>query len=107
MDPLHRTELFLSFATTLYGVACLLKFRFTRANALVMLALFLAQFVYQGPIDLPPIGPGGGVDLPPIQCHLVVAWAYVVLAVAEVASHARELRIAEALRTTLRQMRRA
>jgi cation:H+ antiporter len=105
MDPLHRTELFLSFATTLYGVACLLKFRFTRGNAVVMLALFAAQFAYSGPIDLPRFGPGSGLDLPPIHCHLAVAWAYVVLAVAEVASHARELRIAEALRTTLRQMR--
>jgi cation:H+ antiporter len=107
MDPLHRTELFLSFATTLYGVACLLKFRFTRGNALAMVALFAAQFVYSGPIDLPRFGPGSGLDLPPIQCHLVVAWAYVLLAIAEVARNAREIRIGGALRTTLRRMRRA
>jgi cation:H+ antiporter len=107
MDPLHHTELFLSFATTLYGVACLLKFRFTRVNALVMLALFLAQFVYSGPIDLPRFGPGSGIDLPPIECHRLVAWAYVALAVAEVARHGRELRIGDALRATMRQMRRA
>ncbi|HET9594626.1 MAG TPA: hypothetical protein VFP65_03545 [Anaeromyxobacteraceae bacterium] len=107
MDPLHRTELFLSFATTLYGVACLLKFRFTRGNAVVMLALFAAQFAYSGPIDLPRFGPGSGLDLPPIECHLLVAWAYVAAAVAEVARNARDLRIAEAIRSTLRQMRRA
>jgi hypothetical protein len=107
MDPLHRTEIFLSFATTLYGVACLVKFRFTRVNAIIMLALFVLQFFYQGPIDLPRIGaPGTGFDLPPIQSHLAIAWAYVVLAVAEVSRHAGELRIREALRETFAAMRR-
>jgi len=106
MDPLHRVEIFLSFATTLYGVACLLKFRFTRGNALVMLALFLLQFFYEGPIDLPPVGPGNRLDLPPIANHLVVASAYVVLAVAEVVRHGRELHVGEALRHTFRRMRR-
>ncbi len=106
MDPLHRTELFLSFATTLYGVACLAKFRFTRVNAIVMLSLFVLQFFYQGPIDVPRIGPPGtGFDLPPIQSHLAVAWAYVVLAVAEVSRHADELRLGQALRATLAAMR--
>ncbi len=106
LDPLHRTEIFLSFATTLYGVACLLKFRFTRVNALVMLALFLLQFFYQGPIDLPRIGTQrNGFDLPPIECHLAIAWAYVFLAVAEVSRHGRELRIRDALRETFSAMR--
>ncbi len=106
MDPLHRTEIFLSFATTLYGVACVVKFRFTRVNAIIMLALFILQFFYQGPIDLPRIGaPGTGFDLPPIQSHLAIAWAYVVLAVAEVSRHAGELRIREALRETFAAMR--
>jgi cation:H+ antiporter len=104
MDPLHRTEIFLSFATTLYGVACLLKFRFTRTNALVMLALFLLQFAYKGPIDLPRFGPGSGFELPPIECHLAVAWAYVALAVAEVTRHGRELHVGTALRETWRRM---
>jgi cation:H+ antiporter len=107
MDPLHRVEIFLSFATTLYGVACLLKFRFTRGNALVMLALFLLQFFYEGPIDLPPVGPGSRFDLPPIANHLVVASAYVVLAVVEVVRHRRELHVGEALRDTFRRMRSA
>ncbi len=106
LDPLHKTEIFLSFATTLYGVACLLKFRFTRSNALVMVGLFGLQFVYKGPIDVPRIGtPGTGLDLPPIQCHLAVAWAYVILAAAEVARHGPRLRLREALRATLAEMR--
>jgi cation:H+ antiporter len=107
MDPLHRTELFLSFATTLYGVACLLKLRFTRANAAVMVVLFALQFFYKGPIDVPRIGSGWAVlDLPPIACHLAVAWVYVALAVAEVALHAREIRLGEALRGAVAAMRR-
>jgi cation:H+ antiporter len=102
MDPLHRTEIFLSFATTLYGFACLAKLRFTRVNALLMVALFFAQFVYSGPIDLPRFGPGEGFDLPPIQSHQVIAWTYVLLAVAEVSRHAGRLHFVSALRQTLR-----
>jgi cation:H+ antiporter len=106
MDPLHRTEIFLSFATTLYGVACLSKLYFTRVNALIMVALFALQFFYEGPIDVPPLGlPGSGFDLPPIESHLLVAWAYVVLAVAEVARHGRQLRVGAALREALGAMR--
>jgi len=106
MDPLHRTEIFLSFATTLFGVACLTKLYFTRTNALVMLALFVLQFFYKGPIDLPRIGPAhGGFDLPPIESHLLVAWAYVALAVAEVARHGRELRLGSALRQAMAALR--
>ncbi len=108
MDPLHKTEIFLSFATTLYGVACLLKFRFTRVNAIIMLALFALQFFYKGPIDVPRIGtPAHGFDLAPIESHLAIAWAYVFLAVAEVTRHGRELRVGDALRHTLAAMRRS
>ena len=106
LDPLHRTEIFLSFATTLYGVACLLKFRVTRVNAIIMLALFALQFFYSGPIDLPRIGTAVGFELPAIECHLAVAWAYVFLSVAEVSRHGREIRIREALRETFAAMRR-
>ena len=107
MDPLHRTEIFLSFATTLYGVACLLKFRFTRVNAILMVGLFFLQFFYKGPIDLPRIGSASGaLDVPSIECHTLVAWTYIVLAVAEVARHGRELRIVDAVRETLAAMRR-
>jgi cation:H+ antiporter len=105
MDPLHRVEIFLSFATTLYGVACLLKFRFTRVNALVMVALFGLQFLYKGPIDVPSLGPTG-FRVTPMESHLVIAWAYVILAVAEVSRHARELRVVEAAREALASMRR-
>jgi hypothetical protein len=102
MDPLHKTEIFLSFTTTLYGVACLLKFRFTRANAVVMISLFLVQFFYKGPIDLPGVG---GFDLAAISCHTLVAWAYVAAAVAEVVQHRREIRIGAALREVFAAMR--
>jgi cation:H+ antiporter len=105
MDPLHRTEIFLSFATTLYGVACLLKFRFTRVNALIMFGLFVLQFFYKGPIGVPSLV--GGFSLPPIESHVLVAWAYVFLSVAEVTRHGRELRIGVALRETLAAMRRS
>ncbi len=107
MDPLHRTEIFLSFATTLYGVACLLKFRFTRVNAVIMLALFVLQFFYKGPIDVPRLGTESfGLHVGPIEAHVAVAWAYVFLSVAEVTRHGRELRVGEALRHTLAAMRR-
>ena len=106
MDPLHRTEIFLSFATTLYGVACLAKLRFTRADAFLMLALFLIQFVYDGPIDVPRLGPkGAGFDIPPIGAHLAVGWAYVAMAVLQVIRYRHEIRLIAALRTTLRAMR--
>ena len=106
MDPLHRTEIFLSFATTLFGVACLSKLYFTRTNAIVMVALFALQFFYEGPIDVPHLGPAhGGIDLPPIESHLLVAWAYVALSVAEVARHARQLRLGSALREALAALR--
>ena len=103
MDPLHRTEIFLSFATTLYGFACLAKLRFTRANAVVMLGLFLAQFVYAGPIDLPALGPRGTFDLGPVQSHAAIAWTYVLLAVAEVSRHGTRIHFLAALRDTLRR----
>jgi cation:H+ antiporter len=101
MDPLHRTEIFLSFATTLYGVACLAKFRFTRWNAVIMGTLFVLQFFYKGPIDVPHIGAGGaGFDLPPVASHLAIAWAYVALAAVEVVRNRREIRLVRALRET-------
>ena len=103
MDPLHKTEVFLSFATTLYGVACLLKMRFTRVNAYVMLALFLLQFFYKGPIDvLPRTGAFSGTA---VSSHTLVAWAYVFLSVAEVARHGKQLRVFQTLRETLATMR--
>ena len=105
MDALHRTELFLSFATTLYGVACLLKFRFTRVNALILGGLFVLQFFYKGPIDVPWMG-AEGLSLAPIESHLLVAWAYVLLSVAEVSRHAGELAVGRAVREAVAAMRR-
>ena len=104
MDGLHRTELFLSFATTLYGVACLAKLRFTRGNANVMVALFLLQFFYQGPIDVPEYG-AGGFRLTAVRSHVAVAWAYIAFAAAELVVHRREIRLASAVRQTLALLR--
>jgi cation:H+ antiporter len=106
MDPLHRTEIFLSFATTLFGVACLLKLRFTRVNAYVMVGLFLLQFFYKGAIDVPTFGIGTGFEVASIESHTLVAWAYIALAVGEVARHGRQIKIGESLRSTFAQMRR-
>jgi cation:H+ antiporter len=101
MDPLHRTEIFLSFATTLYGVACLAKFRFTRWNAVFMGTLFVLQFFYEGPIDMPRIGTQAtGFDLPAVASHLAIAWAYVALAAVELVRHRREIHLVRALRQT-------
>jgi len=105
MDFLHRTELFLSFATTLYGVACLLKFRFTRVNAIILGGLFVLQFFYKGPIDVLWVG-ANGFSFAPIESHLLVAWAYVLLSVAEVSRHARELAVGRAVREAFAAMRR-
>ncbi|HTP24624.1 MAG TPA: hypothetical protein VMK12_03055, partial [Anaeromyxobacteraceae bacterium] len=106
MDSLHRTEIFLSFATAFYGATCLLKLHFTRANAIAMLSLFLLQFFYQGSIHLPRLGPpGSALALPPIRCHVAVAWAYLVLAAAEVARNAGKLRFRQSLRDSLAAMK--
>jgi len=105
MDGLHRVELFLSFATTLYGVACLAKLRFTRWNANVMVALFLLQFFYQGPIDIPDIAVGG-LRITAVRSHVLVAWAYIAAAAVELFVHRREIRLAGALRHTLALLRR-
>ena len=99
MDPSHRRELFLSWAMTLYGVACLLKLRFTRANAIVLFALWAIQFAYRG--DLP-------FSLPIVGSHVpaVIAWVLILLAVIEVAWHWRELDVRGALAHAWGLMRR-
>jgi cation:H+ antiporter len=105
MDPLHKTELFLSFATTLYGCACLMKLRFTRGNALVMLALFVFQFIYKGPIGVPVLD-GDLLTLRPENAHVVVAFGYLALAAVELLVRRRENRFWQGLREAWRQMRR-
>jgi cation:H+ antiporter len=91
MDAHLRAEVFLSFAMTLYGCACLLKLRYTRRNALSMFALWIAQFVWRAhlPFALPLLG-----DDP----HLVLGWTFIALAAAEVAAHRREIAVLSALR---------
>ena len=104
MEGLHSVELFLSFATTLYGVACLAKLRFTRGNANVMLALFLVQFFCPGRIDIP----AGALGLPPtaMSVHLAVGFAYVACAAVELLLHRNEIRLFRALRETVARVRR-
>ncbi len=104
MDPLHRVEIFLSFATTLYGVACLAKLRFTRGNMVVMLGLFLLQFFYKGPVDLPTYD-SAGLHLTAVESHVLVAWAYVLFGIAEVVRHRGEIHLVAALRGAVERMR--
>jgi cation:H+ antiporter len=91
MDAHHRAEVFLSFAMTLYGCACLLKFRYTRRNALIMFTLWVVQFVWRArlPVHLPLIG-----DDP----HRVLGWAFILLAGQEMLWHRREIDLPGALR---------
>jgi hypothetical protein len=93
MDPLHRIEIFLSFATTLYGVACVVKVRFTKADALYMVALFAFQFFYGGPVPIPGLGP--------VSAHLLAAWLYVAGAAVQVVAHRDEIHLVRALRATV------
>jgi cation:H+ antiporter len=90
MDPSHVREIFLSWAMTLYGVACLLKLRFTRANALVLFVLWVVQFVYRGdlPFDVPLLGH---------HVHIVLGWILVVAAVGEIAWSWKQLRVRAAM----------
>src|SRR5439155_27210402 len=100
MDARHRSEVFLSFAMTLYGCACLLKFRYTRRNALIMFTLWVVQFVWHWhlPFSLPIIG-----NSP----HALLGWVFVGLAVAEVLWHWREIEFVAALRHARALMKKA
>jgi cation:H+ antiporter len=86
MDGGHQREIFLSWAMTLYGVACLLKLRFTRGNALVLFALWLVQFLYRGdlPFEIPLLGH---------HVHTVLAWTLIAASVVEVALSWKGLRV--------------
>jgi cation:H+ antiporter len=104
MDPFHRVEIFLSFATTLYGVACLAKLRFTRGNMVIMLGLFLLQFFYKGSVGVPTYGVAG-LHVTPVESHLAIGWAYVFFSVAEVVRHRGETHVFSALRTAIARMK--
>lgn len=99
MDASHRTELFLSWAMTLYGVACLLKLRLTRANALVLFVVWLVQFCFSGtlPFSVPLLGS---------SVHRLLAWVLVLAAVLELHAHRAELELAALVREAIAQMRR-
>jgi cation:H+ antiporter len=99
MDAHHRAEIFLSFAMTLYGCACLLKFRYTRANAIVMFVLWLLQFASTKPMPwrLPLVG---------TDAHLAISVVFIALALGEVAVHWRELDLHGALTHARDLMRR-
>jgi cation:H+ antiporter len=100
MDAHHRAEVFLSFAMTIYGCACLLKLRYTRGNALIMFLLWIVQFIWRQrmPVALPLVG-----DDP----HYALAWLAILLAVIEPLWHVRELRLGEALGHARALLRRA
>jgi len=100
MDPSHVREIFLSWAMTLYGVACLLKLRFTRGNALLLFALWLVQFLYRGdlPFNLPLLGN---------HVHIVLGWVLVLAAVIEVAVNWKHLEVRAAAAHAWRLIRHA
>ena len=91
MDAHHRAEVFLSFAMTIYGCACLLKFRYTRTNAIVMFTLWVAQFFWRQRLsqELPFLG-----DDP----HFIMGWIFIALAVVEIAWTWRDIHFLAALR---------
>jgi cation:H+ antiporter len=99
MDPAHRIEIFLSWAMTLYGVACLLKLRFTRANAIVLFVIWLLQFCFSGqmPFAVPLLGS---------SVHGLIAWLLIIAAVLEVAAHREELQVAQLLAEAVALIRR-
>ena len=91
MDPSHLREIFLSWATTLFGVTCLLKLRFTRANALVVFAFWVVQFIYRGDLPFAVMGR-------PVHVHVALGILLVVASIIEVALSWKEMRVRETAR---------
>jgi cation:H+ antiporter len=90
MDAHHRAEVFLSFAMTIYGCACLLKFRYTRINALVMFTLWVVQFFWRHPLTSP-------VPLLGNDPHYLMGWIFIGLAAVEITIHRKDIHLIEAL----------
>jgi cation:H+ antiporter len=90
-------ELWLSVAMTFYGAACLLKRRFTAANAAVLFVLWLVQFVC--PNDAHSLLPGKDM-------RLVTTYVFAALTPLELAWNARHMTPLADLREVGRLMRR-
>ncbi len=97
LDVHHREEILLSMMMTFYGCAALSKLRFTRANAILLFVLWLAQFIYPGKFTFMP-------DLPVIgsNSRIITSIIFGLLAIYEILRHRKEFRIAEGIRETIR-----
>jgi cation:H+ antiporter len=98
LDARHQEELLLSLMMTLYGGVTLLKLRFTRLNAISLLALWLIQFVF--PHQLPLLGDGVWNNT-----RLLTSFAFGILIGVELTIHWRDIRLIENLRVVARTMR--
>ena len=87
LDAAQARELLLTVAMTTYGIAVLLKRRFTAANAVILFALWFLQFVF--PANLP----GTSADV-----RDITGVAFLVLAVVEVVARRREIHPRQDLR---------
>jgi hypothetical protein len=75
----HALEVWLSFAMTMYGTACLLKRRFTGVNCFILFTLWFVQFICPPDSKLVPFDMRKATmwifaALTPIE--LIVSWRY-------------------------------
>ncbi len=97
LDVHHREEILLSMMMTFYGCATLAKLKFTRANAIVLFLLWLAQFLY--PVNftfMPPLPIVGD------NSRIIVSIVFGVLTAFEILKHRREFRIRHGIAETIR-----
>ncbi len=97
LDIHHREEILLSMMMTFYGCATLAKLKFTRANAVTLFALWLAQFLYPVHFTFMP-------ELPVIgnNSRIIVSILFGILAIYEVVRHGKEFRVMFGIRETIR-----
>ncbi|HUI30820.1 MAG TPA: hypothetical protein VLX91_11425 [Candidatus Acidoferrales bacterium] len=102
LDMHHREEILLSMMMTFYGCAALAKLRFTRWNAIFMLVLWLAQFMYPSHFTFMP-------DIPIIgnNSRIVVATIFGLLSVYEIIRHRKEIQISNGIKETIRLAKRS
>ncbi|HQT92557.1 MAG TPA: hypothetical protein PL001_11085, partial [Candidatus Kryptobacter bacterium] len=97
LDVHHREEILLSMMMTFYGCATLAKLKFTRANAITLFVLWLAQFLYPVHFTFIP-------ELPVIgnSSRIIVSIIFGILTIYEVVRHRKEFRVMSGIRETIR-----
>jgi cation:H+ antiporter len=96
LDVHHREEILLSMMMTFYGCATLAKLKFTRANAVTLFVLWLAQFLYPVNFTFLPELPFVGNN-----SRIIVSIVFGILAIYEVVRHRKEFRVMLGIRETL------